>query len=293
MIRTAISPRLAIRTFGLPVVIGLCHRCLASAAPYWPAILSGLREGVKRSWRSVDLERAARSAGLAAPVRWDEVTGSTNATAASMAREGAPEWTLVGAGHQTAGPWPSGPHLEDRTRWRPHGLGRAASRARARRRRTAVPARRRRVGRSDRGRRRSHGAMQVAERPAGRRRQGRGDPRREPRSKATGWPRWSSARASTSWRPTMSTALPGSAPTSTRRVLLGAFLAAFARRLPTGSDRVRRRRDRAMDGTCRRRWEAGRRGRRCRRPHRGNRGGARRRTEGSDPGASRTDRAGP
>ena len=52
---------------------------------------------------SVDLERAARTAGLAAPVRWDEVTGSTNATAAAMAREGAPEWTLVGAGHQTAG----------------------------------------------------------------------------------------------------------------------------------------------------------------------------------------------
>ena len=52
---------------------------------------------------SVDLERAARTAGLAAPVRWDEVTGSTNATAAIMAREGAPEWTLVGAGHQTAG----------------------------------------------------------------------------------------------------------------------------------------------------------------------------------------------
>ena len=52
---------------------------------------------------SVDLERAARTAGLAAPVHWDEVTGSTNATAATMAREGAPEWTLVGAGHQTAG----------------------------------------------------------------------------------------------------------------------------------------------------------------------------------------------
>jgi len=51
----------------------------------------------------VDLERAARTAGLAAPVRWDEVTGSTNATAATMARGGAPEWTLVGAGHQTAG----------------------------------------------------------------------------------------------------------------------------------------------------------------------------------------------
>jgi hypothetical protein len=37
---------------------------------------------------SVDLERAARTAGLAAPVRWDEVTGSTNATAATMAARG-------------------------------------------------------------------------------------------------------------------------------------------------------------------------------------------------------------
>jgi BirA family transcriptional regulator, biotin operon repressor / biotin---[acetyl-CoA-carboxylase] ligase len=52
---------------------------------------------------TVDLERALAAAGLAAPVRWDEVTGSTNATALAMAEEGAPEWTLVGAGHQTAG----------------------------------------------------------------------------------------------------------------------------------------------------------------------------------------------
>jgi BirA family transcriptional regulator, biotin operon repressor / biotin---[acetyl-CoA-carboxylase] ligase len=49
------------------------------------------------------LEPALRSAGLTAPVRWDEVTGSTNATAAAWAREGAPEWALVGAAHQTAG----------------------------------------------------------------------------------------------------------------------------------------------------------------------------------------------
>jgi BirA family transcriptional regulator, biotin operon repressor / biotin---[acetyl-CoA-carboxylase] ligase len=49
------------------------------------------------------LQRALRAAGLAAPVRWDEVTGSTNATALTMAAGGTPEWTLVGAGHQTAG----------------------------------------------------------------------------------------------------------------------------------------------------------------------------------------------
>jgi hypothetical protein len=50
-----------------------------------------------------DLERALSAAGLAAPVRADEVTGSTNATALAMAEEGAPEWTLVSAAHQTAG----------------------------------------------------------------------------------------------------------------------------------------------------------------------------------------------
>jgi BirA family transcriptional regulator, biotin operon repressor / biotin---[acetyl-CoA-carboxylase] ligase len=50
-----------------------------------------------------DLERALTTAGLAAPVRWEEVTGSTNVVAAELARDGAPEWTLVGAGHQTAG----------------------------------------------------------------------------------------------------------------------------------------------------------------------------------------------
>lgn len=36
-------------------------------------------------------------------MRFDEVTGSTNATAAGLAEDGAPEWTLVAAGHQTAG----------------------------------------------------------------------------------------------------------------------------------------------------------------------------------------------
>jgi BirA family transcriptional regulator, biotin operon repressor / biotin---[acetyl-CoA-carboxylase] ligase len=49
------------------------------------------------------LRRALEAAGLTSPVRWDDVTGSTNATALAMAMEGAPEWTLVAAGHQTAG----------------------------------------------------------------------------------------------------------------------------------------------------------------------------------------------
>jgi BirA family transcriptional regulator, biotin operon repressor / biotin---[acetyl-CoA-carboxylase] ligase len=50
-----------------------------------------------------DLERALEGLGLEAPVRFDEVTGSTNATALAMAEAGTPEWTLVAAGHQTAG----------------------------------------------------------------------------------------------------------------------------------------------------------------------------------------------
>jgi BirA family biotin operon repressor/biotin-[acetyl-CoA-carboxylase] ligase len=49
------------------------------------------------------LERALAAAGLTAPVRWDAVTGSTNATAVAMAADGTPEWTLVAAGHQTEG----------------------------------------------------------------------------------------------------------------------------------------------------------------------------------------------
>jgi BirA family biotin operon repressor/biotin-[acetyl-CoA-carboxylase] ligase len=50
-----------------------------------------------------DLERALAAAGVSAPVRFDEVTGSTNDTALALAAEGAPEWTLVSAGHQTSG----------------------------------------------------------------------------------------------------------------------------------------------------------------------------------------------
>ncbi len=36
-------------------------------------------------------------------MRWDEVTGSTNVTARELAEAGTPEWTLVGASHQTEG----------------------------------------------------------------------------------------------------------------------------------------------------------------------------------------------
>ncbi|MGZ8603064.1 MAG: biotin--[acetyl-CoA-carboxylase] ligase [Actinomycetota bacterium] len=52
---------------------------------------------------ATELERAAALAGLSASVHWQEVTGSTNADAVALAEGGAPEWTLVGAGHQTTG----------------------------------------------------------------------------------------------------------------------------------------------------------------------------------------------
>ena len=60
------------------------------------------------------LQRTLRAAGLTAPVRWDEVTGSTNATALVMAAEGTPAWTLVAAGHQTAGRGRRGRAWQDR-----------------------------------------------------------------------------------------------------------------------------------------------------------------------------------
>lgn len=49
------------------------------------------------------LRRALAAAGLEAPVRYEDEVGSTNDLALELARSGAPEWTLVAAGHQTAG----------------------------------------------------------------------------------------------------------------------------------------------------------------------------------------------
>lgn len=49
------------------------------------------------------LRRALERIGAEAPVRFDEVTRSTQLTARELAEEGAPEWTLVAAGHQTEG----------------------------------------------------------------------------------------------------------------------------------------------------------------------------------------------
>jgi BirA family transcriptional regulator, biotin operon repressor / biotin---[acetyl-CoA-carboxylase] ligase len=49
------------------------------------------------------LERAMRSAGIDAPGRYRPVIDSTNAAALAWASQGAPEWSVVAAGHQTAG----------------------------------------------------------------------------------------------------------------------------------------------------------------------------------------------
>jgi BirA family biotin operon repressor/biotin-[acetyl-CoA-carboxylase] ligase len=49
------------------------------------------------------LRRALERIGVDAPVRFDEVTRSTQLTALELAGSGAPEWTLVAAAHQTEG----------------------------------------------------------------------------------------------------------------------------------------------------------------------------------------------
>jgi BirA family biotin operon repressor/biotin-[acetyl-CoA-carboxylase] ligase len=50
-----------------------------------------------------DLREALAAIHVTAPVRADEVTPSTNATAVAMAEAGDPEWSLVAAAHQTQG----------------------------------------------------------------------------------------------------------------------------------------------------------------------------------------------
>jgi BirA family biotin operon repressor/biotin-[acetyl-CoA-carboxylase] ligase len=61
------------------------------------------------------LRRALEAANLDAPVHWEDVVDSTNRVAAELARSGAPAWTLVGAGHQTAGRGRAGRTWTDRT----------------------------------------------------------------------------------------------------------------------------------------------------------------------------------
>ena len=50
-----------------------------------------------------DLLAALAAIPVDAPVRAEEVTGSTNAVAVELAEAGSPEWTLVSAAHQTDG----------------------------------------------------------------------------------------------------------------------------------------------------------------------------------------------
>jgi BirA family biotin operon repressor/biotin-[acetyl-CoA-carboxylase] ligase len=52
---------------------------------------------------SQDLHWALGQAGIDAPARWLDVTGSTNSEASDWAVSGAPEFALVAAGHQLAG----------------------------------------------------------------------------------------------------------------------------------------------------------------------------------------------
>jgi BirA family biotin operon repressor/biotin-[acetyl-CoA-carboxylase] ligase len=49
------------------------------------------------------LERAVRASGIEVPPVFLVATGSTNIEARALADAGAPEWTVVSAGHQTAG----------------------------------------------------------------------------------------------------------------------------------------------------------------------------------------------
>ena len=128
----------------------------------------------------LDLERALAAAGLRAPVRWEEVTGSTNATAYALAMDGAPEWTLVAAGHQTAGRGRLGRILGGRRGTGPALLDRAPAVGAARGCGAPDPAGGRRLGGDGaRGRRRGR-HREVAERPARRRREGGRRAGREP-----------------------------------------------------------------------------------------------------------------
>jgi BirA family biotin operon repressor/biotin-[acetyl-CoA-carboxylase] ligase len=63
-----------------------------------------------------DLVAALAAIGADAPVHAEEVTGSTNADASTLAQAGAPEWTLVSAAHQTTGRGRLGRTWEDRER---------------------------------------------------------------------------------------------------------------------------------------------------------------------------------
>ena len=162
MMRTAISPRFAISTLGFMAVVSPAHHWLIHpSCSRWPAVgRDTLRTpdgsqpepmvpcpGGPTTVTATELERRLGPGRSSAPVHWHEVTGSTNAVAVALAESGAPEWTLVGAGHQTDGTGPSRADVARSAGERADDLARAATRAPARPARPADPARRRRVGR--------------------------------------------------------------------------------------------------------------------------------------------------
>ena len=69
--------------------------------------MSSGHSSAERAFRERDrlrvLRRAISAAGIDAPVHYDEITESTNATVLREAEQGAPEFIVAVAGHQTAG----------------------------------------------------------------------------------------------------------------------------------------------------------------------------------------------
>src|SRR5712691_11494591 len=109
MMRTAISPRFAIRTLGFATILAVgrgppAGNRTCEAPDGDPDVLL----------TASDLEGALTEAGLHAPVRADEVTASTNDAPRAWAETGAAEWSLVAAGHQTDGRGRQGRTWEDR-----------------------------------------------------------------------------------------------------------------------------------------------------------------------------------
>ena len=132
--RTAISPRFAIRTFGFLATRRIC---------------AGIRSTERERSRAVG---AATSNGRWPPPASEPPCAGRRLPVRRTRRrmrwpmDGAPEWTLVAAGHQTAGRGPPRPHLGGRRGTGPALLDRAPAVAAARGRGAADPAGGRRLG---------------------------------------------------------------------------------------------------------------------------------------------------
>jgi BirA family biotin operon repressor/biotin-[acetyl-CoA-carboxylase] ligase len=97
MMRTAISPRFATSSLGRFVGVFVTRVSFSPAASSDPPREE--RDVLTRD----DLVEVLAAITVTAPVRSDEVTPSTNATAVALAEAGEPEWTLVATAHQTEG----------------------------------------------------------------------------------------------------------------------------------------------------------------------------------------------